>query len=46
MVKINFKPDCGNSPKMEFLKEFNIVIYAKKNVPLKSLRYENLKKNR
>src|SRR5690606_21549925 len=24
MVKINVKPDCGNSPKMEFIKNFNI----------------------
>lgn len=24
MIKINSSPDCGNSPKMEFIKKFNI----------------------
>ncbi|WP_303925204.1 nuclear transport factor 2 family protein [Draconibacterium sediminis] len=31
MTKIVSKPNCGNSPKMEFLKEFNIA-FAKGNV--------------
>lgn len=31
MVKINSSPNCGNSPKMEFLKAFNIA-FAKGNL--------------
>lgn len=31
MTKIVLSPNCGNSPKMEFLKEFNIA-FAKGNV--------------
>jgi len=31
MTKIVSSPNCGNSPKMEFLKEFNIA-FAKGNV--------------